>query len=143
MNLVFFKNSKKFIAILCLFIYIIFSFLSNMGATLCFGTNLNRHIGLHALNYDSCPDGKICTNIQNRIAFSDYQSKFDFSNFQINLNKIISFNFDVFFQPIECAKFYNDFDIFEGKNNKINWDIYDKYNIKTHLQKLKTVVLIV
>lgn len=143
MNLVLPQNYKKIITSFCLFIYIMFTFLSNMGATLCFGTTTNRHIGIHALNYDSCPDEKICNFTKSRSAFSGCKNKFDYSNFQINLNKIPLFNSNEIFQAMACSEFVHEINLFEEKYNKINWNIYDDYNIKTHLGKLETIILII
>lgn len=120
-----------------------FSFLSNVGATLCFGSNANRHIGIHALNFDSCKDATICNFSESRTSFSDYKNKSDYSNFQINLNKILLWNFNAALQTIACTDVSYTFDLFEEKYNKINWNIYDNYNIKNPLRKLKTTILII
>ena len=120
-----------------------FSFLSNIGATLCFGTTANKHIGMHALNYDSCPDGYNCNFIKSRSAFSDAKSKFNYSNFQMDLNKVLVSSYAKNLSFNAYSYICYDLTFFQEKYCKINWDIYDKYNIKTHLIKLENVVLII
>lgn len=120
-----------------------FSLLGNAGATLCFGTNLNRHIGIHALNYDSCTDGNVCDFIKSRPAFSDSKNKSDYSNFQINLNKIPLLDFNESFHYVSCNDSSYNFNIFKEKHNKTNWDIYDSVYIKREQIKLKSVIIVI
>lgn len=141
MNFFLSQSIKKYIAVFCLSIYILFSFLSNVGATLCFGTNQHRHIGIHALSYDSCPDGQICNLIKSRQSFSNYKNKFDHSTFQINLNKIPSLNFNEITSCAACSVFCFDINLFEEKHNKINRDIYESPKVPG-LEELKTIILI-
>lgn len=136
------QNTKKSIAFFCLLIYVMFSFLSNIGATLCFGTNQNRHIGIHALSYDSCPDGKTCSLIKSRLSFSDCKKQFDYSHFQLNLNRILSLNLNTTPHNATCMNFHYDLDLFEEKYNKITWDICKKPKI-SRLKELKTIILII
>lgn len=142
MNLSLKKNTTKIIAYLCLIIYITLISLSNIGATLCFGTNLNRHIGIHALSYDSCPDGNVCIHNKTRCSYSDSKEQLHFGNLQINLNKIPSVNVNKIIANITYIRVFSALDIFEDKTNKINWDIYDK-GIKSKITPLKNVVLII
>ena len=120
-----------------------FSFLSNAGATLCFGTNQNRHIGIHALNYDSCPDSKSCNISKSQLSFSDCQNEFNCNDFQMNLNRIVPsiFNYVVYY-PIFVG-FHLDFSVFEEKYNKVDWDIYKNNSITDHLKEFENIVLII
>lgn len=137
------KQTKKNIALFCLLIYVLFNFLSNAGATLCLGTSQNRHIGIHALNYDSCSDSKICNIAKTKKTFNNYQNKFDYSNFQMALNKIPVLSFRKIINQSDTTIFHKDFYLYQKKYNKIDWEIYKDLLIFSHLKELKTIILII
>lgn len=137
------KNTKKNIALFCLLIYVLFSFLSNAGATLCFGTEQNRHIGIHALSYDSCTDSKNYNLTKADKSFNRYQNKLDCSNFQMELNKVPLLSFNKIINKPSVSNFYKDFYLYGKKQDKTNWEIYKNSSYFNSLKELKTIILVI
>ncbi len=137
------KNIKKNIALFCLLIYVLFSFLSNAGATLCFGTNQNRHIGIHAFNYDSCTDVNSSNIVKSDPGRNTYKNICDHSNFQMDLNKIPLLSFTKIINKPPAFDFDKEFYLYEKKHDKTNWEIYKDLLIFSHLNELKTIILII
>lgn len=137
------KNTKKNITLFCLLIYVLFSFLSNAGATLCFGTEQNRHIGIHALSYDSCTDSKNYNLTKIDKSFNRYQNKLDCSNFQMELNKVPLMTSNKIITELSLSGFYKDFYLYKAKHDKNNWKIYKDLLSFRHLNELKTIILII
>lgn len=135
------KNIQKNTALFCLLIYVLFSFLSNAGAILCFGTEQNRHVGIHALNYDSCADSSV--SIKANGLHSSFQNKFDYSTFQIELNKAPLMTFAKTISKPPTSDFCKNFRLYQIKQDKTNWEIYKELLSFRYLSELKTIILVI
>jgi hypothetical protein len=133
-------NNKKNTAVFCLILYVGLSFLNNIGASLCFGTQQHRHIGIHFLNYDNCQDEKICQNI---ISPKTYQNHFDHENFDLNLNSIPSLDIREIINLAIYSTIFCLLIIYKEKYNNVNWDIYGRMPLNKPPLALQTVSLLI
>jgi hypothetical protein len=94
------KHFSRFIAIICLFIYLLFGFLNSGNIGFCLGDNSGSHFGIVFAGYETC-----CHNDKSEINHKHNQTTFGCECNDIDVDSVlvsqVLFNFSDFIHNIE------------------------------------------